>query len=287
MCIAILKIKGKRISDDVLKTCYANNPDGCGFAYVDNGIIKVFKTLNFEEFLQEYKKVEDKSNMLLHFRIATHGKVNVNNCHPFKLNHRMVLIHNGVISGYGGNKVDEDSITDTQDFINKTIGQIGWKNWKNPAFRELVGKAIGYSKFCILDASDSYAIINESAGYWVDGNWYSNKSYEPKKYTYSKKDYDYDNDYWYGTKYKYDKTLNKWLPDKKKSAASSDEEKLIMRCRHCNKNFKVSEGLLFHTCPDCGRISKEEVGFEIDGVDYFYDDKYYYSKDTDTVVKCK
>lgn len=266
MCIAILKTKGNPISDEVLKTCSNNNPDGCGFAYVDDGVIRIFKTLDFNEFLIEYKKVEDKSNMLLHFRIATHGKVNVNNCHPFKLNHRMALIHNGIISGYGDSKSKDDGLTDTQDFINKTIGNIGWKNWKNPAFRELVGKAIGYSKFCILDVSGDYTIINESAGYWVDGNWYSNKSYEPKKYTATRY-----NDCDWGT-YKYNKELNRWLPTERETKKEVLEDKIIMMCKHCNKTFKTDEGFLYPTCPDCGRISRDEVGFEIDGVDYLYDD---------------
>ena len=33
MCIAIVKPAGTVISEDVLKQCFENNPDGAGFAY--------------------------------------------------------------------------------------------------------------------------------------------------------------------------------------------------------------------------------------------------------------
>lgn len=178
MCIAILKPKDKSINKEILEACHDRNKDGMGFAYVNNGKIIIKKFMDFDKFYKEYLDVENISNMLIHFRIATHGNVEVNNCHPFKLNDRMALIHNGIISGYGSKT---DNKVDTQDFIDKVIGKISYKMWKNPSYRELVGDAIGYSKFCILDNQDNYYIINEHKGKWVDGIWYSNDSYKPKQ----------------------------------------------------------------------------------------------------------
>ena len=45
MCIAILKPKDKVLDKELLENCSINNPDGCGFAYLnDEGkiIIKKF-----------------------------------------------------------------------------------------------------------------------------------------------------------------------------------------------------------------------------------------------------
>ena len=36
MCIAILKPNDKTLDKELLETCSINNPDGCGFAYVDD-----------------------------------------------------------------------------------------------------------------------------------------------------------------------------------------------------------------------------------------------------------
>lgn len=136
MCIAILKPIDKTISKETLEICSNNNPDGCGFAYVKDNEVIIKKFMEFEDFYKEYSKVETTSTMLIHFRIATHGKVELKNCHPFKLNNRMALVHNGIISGYG----DKETKTDTQDFIDKVIGNISYKMWKNPSYVTLVEK---------------------------------------------------------------------------------------------------------------------------------------------------
>lgn len=257
MCIAILKTKEATITDEVLRTCYNNNKDGCGFAYCENKTVYIKKFMNFDRFLEEYKKVEGKSNMLIHFRIATHGGVNVDNCHPFILNDRMALIHNGIIAGYG----DKTNKSDTRDFIDKVIGNISHRMWRNPSFRELVGNAIGYGKFCILDTDDNYYIINEHKGEWVDGVWYSNTSYKPKVVyssaeTYSNNTTNYKRYYGY---YEYD-------------FYGLD---LVFRCKDCGEEFTKKEGKsLLYACPKCHKYNTEEVGWIQDGLKYYcYDDK--------------
>ena len=178
MCIAILKLKDTILDRDTLKTCAENNPDGCGYAYVDNGKIHINKFMKFDDFWKSFDEVQRNHVMLIHFRIATHGEVNLYNCHPFKLNNRMALIHNGIISDFGSKKENK---SDTRDYIEKVIGKISYKMWNNPAFRDMVGRDISSSKFVILKDDESYFIINESKGHWGDGAWYSNYSYEKPK----------------------------------------------------------------------------------------------------------
>lgn len=253
MCIAILKTKEATITDEVLRTCYNNNKDGCGFAYCENKTVYIKKFMNFDRFLEEYKKVEGKSNMLIHFRIATHGGVNVDNCHPFILNDRMALIHNGIIAGYG----DKTNKSDTRDFIDKVIGNISHRMWRNPSFRELVGNAIGYSKFCILDTDDNYYIINEHKGEWVDGVWYSNTSYKPKV-VYSSAKTCSNNTTNYKNYYGYYECDFYGLD-------------LVFRCKDCGEEFTKKEGKsLLYACPKCHKYNTEEVGWIQDGLKYYY-----------------
>lgn len=252
MCIAIVKPKDKVIPKEILKTCCENNPDGMGFAFCKDNNIYIRKYLkDFEKFYKEYSKVETTSPMLIHFRIATHGGVNIENCHPFVLNSRMALIHNGIISGYG----DKEKKSDTRDFIDRVIGNISHKQWKNASFRELVGNAIGYSKFGILDTQGNLYIINENKGYWTDGVWYSNKSYEPKKVitTTYKKNED-------------DTTSYNWYKEKK--------YKSHFKCEHCGKTFLVDGYTYYSKCPHCGKYSCDNIGYQIDGKDYMYDEDY-------------
>lgn len=287
MCIAILKPKGMDISKEILQTCSEANPDGMGFAYIDKDRMYIKKFMEFDEFYKAFKKVKNKSTMLIHFRIATHGKVELDNCHPFFLNSRMALIHNGVISGYG----DKEKKSDTRDFIDRVIGNISWKQWKNPSFRELVGKSIGYSKLAILDITGDYYIINEDKGYWDNGIWYSNKSYEPKKKvtyityptttTNTSKDYDpygdEDYDTWwsktYSTKFN-DTTTDKESTSKKydSSVSSTDDEKVIYKCKCCGAEFNEDYEMDDVLCEVCHSSNVEDIGFMYRKEKYYYDD---------------
>lgn len=276
MCIAILKPKDKTISKETLKTCFDNNKDGCGFAYCDKGTVMMCKYMKFEDFYNDYIKVENKSNMLIHFRIATHGGVNLENTHPFKLNNRMALIHNGVISGYG-NKTDK---SDTRDFIDRVIGNISWKMWKNPSFIELVNSSIGYSKLVILDKSGEYFIVGESKGEWHDGVWYSNTSYKPRTYkTYTSYNYtkqgkvwdmygDEPYDAWYEREVKNKYKVN---DNKKVNTPKDDGEYYIYKCKKCGKEMYFGENEEAF-CDVCRSDELDEIGFYFEKTKYLYED---------------
>ena len=275
MCIAILKPKGVSISKEILETCHNNNKDGMGFSYIDGDKMYIKKFMKFDEFYKEFEKVQDKSTMLIHFRIATHGKVEVKNCHPFWLNHRMALIHNGVISGYG----DKNSKTDTQDFIDKVIGNISWKEWKNPCYRELVGKAIGYSKLAILDITGNYYIINENLGEWSDGIWYSNQSYKPKQTTSYVVNRDYNAWDMYSEE-SYDDWYKKWKEKNSKKSDSSAylDGDVVYRCEKCKNEFVKGYEVENVCCDKCNSDDVKDVGFIYHNEIYYYDK---YLKDVD------
>lgn len=261
MCIAILKPQGKSLSRELLYNCYTNNPDGCGFAYHTGDDVVINKFMDFEDFYKEYVKYDGKYTMLIHFRIATHGAIELDNCHPFILNHRMALIHNGVIAGYG----DKATKSDTRDFIDKVIGNISWKMWKNQSFCELVGNAIGYSKLAILDKTGGYVIINEQKGLWEEGVWFSNSSFKTatKKYTYGKQTYLTDN--------------------KKNEEKKKDEEDLqayyedlwansqfIYKCGDCGKEWYDNGYSWDVECGGCKSSNCYEVGYVYNGKEERY-----------------
>ena len=245
MCIAILKPKDKTLTKELLETCSENNRDGCGFAYVnDNKEMIIKKFMDFKSFWKEYKKVQDDKTMLIHFRIATHGNVELANCHPFKLNEHMALIHNGIISGYGSKT---ENISDTKDFIDKVIGNISYKMWKNPSFRTLVSGNIGYSKLVILDTDENYYIINENKGEWVDGVWFSNSTYQKKKTVVSA-------------------TKQSTTP-----STTKDTWGYIMRCPSCNKEY-ITTKWYEDVCKNC-KHKLEVVGYCYQGNKTYYKGK--------------
>lgn len=54
MCIAIVKPQGTEISDEYLKNCFENNPDGAGIAYARDGKLYIVKGIfNQNTFIKQ------------------------------------------------------------------------------------------------------------------------------------------------------------------------------------------------------------------------------------------
>ena len=182
MCIAIYQPEGLILDDKTLRTCYDNNPDGCGMAYIreDNGKIEIYKSLKFKKWLKRYHRMTQenaKSPFLIHFRIKTHGVVATENCHPFKIDNEHAFIHNGMITKCAPKDRNGDK-SDTRLF-NEMILQSLPKGWfQNQAIKDLIEPWIGNSKLAILNKNGEVNIINEEKGNWNEGVWFSNTSYE-------------------------------------------------------------------------------------------------------------
>ena len=80
MCVAIYKPAGiETPSLDTLKQCWDANPDGAGFALRTEGeySIGIHKGyMTWKQFVAAYEKyrlADFTGDLLLHFRIATHG----------------------------------------------------------------------------------------------------------------------------------------------------------------------------------------------------------------------
>lgn len=185
MCIAIYKPANKDIDKATLQRCFTANPDGAGFLYNTPTKVKIRKGFfDFDSFYQAYSAHKTKA-MLIHFRIKTHGAVEVSNCHPFYVTDELGFIHNGIISEHGGNK----EVSDTRDFNQKILRPLvksfGYGVIHSPQIQPLVEKYIGYSKLVFMDKDGDVVIYNEQMGNWNDDVWFSNYSWKaPEPYEY-------------------------------------------------------------------------------------------------------
>lgn len=179
MCIAIMKPAGKDVSDDAIKECFKRNPDGAGFAWhvPSDDHIEIQKGFfNAEMFIAAYREnVTTDHTAMLHFRIATIGPKNEENCQPFRTNHG-VLSHNGPClnrSLCSGTKSMSDSMQFAEELVkDHTRDEI----IKNAVF---LSYFIGSEKVVFLFNDGNFVIINEAQGAWDGGVWYSNSSYKP------------------------------------------------------------------------------------------------------------
>lgn len=187
MCIAVFRPKGVKIRKKVLKQCFEQNPDGAGFAFPTKNahfvkIVKGFFT--FRSFWHSYRQYQERDEpMVIHFRVATSGQIDSNNCHPWRINKENVLIHNGVLEHKLG--LQDNNLSDTGLFVRHVLAPIFNNSpeiWRESAFKWMIEECIGYSnKLVVLNKNGDHIIFNEKAGDWFEGAWFSNTTYKTER----------------------------------------------------------------------------------------------------------
>lgn len=174
MCVAIVIPAGKRISLEQVRACHTANDDGCGLAYVKGKTVKIIKGLfKPDDFYQKYLEVADKYGdkaMLMHFRIATMGRVADRNCHPFPICGG-AMIHNGSL--WSGPLSNEKS--DTAEFA-EMFGKMMKEKYVSSSM-DKIDKAVSYNKLAMLYGSGRYYTTNSSQWRDIDGVLFSNTSW--------------------------------------------------------------------------------------------------------------
>jgi hypothetical protein len=174
----IAKPAGATIDATVLKRVVDNNPHGHGLAWFDPefGGIRLWKnTERPDAWIRKAESLEGHA-ALLHTRWATHGVRTDHNVHPFWLGRSKlaVLGHNGIITSMPDHKVDSD----TRVYIDRVLNHMPDWWWRDANLCALVERSIGGSnKFAVLDRQGEFAIMNERAGEWHQGVWYSNAGF--------------------------------------------------------------------------------------------------------------
>lgn len=178
MCLAIYKPSDVLPDWGALEEGFKFNRDGAGFVAVSDGKLVVSKGhFTFDAFREAYRPYVDLQ-AAIHFRWATHGKKDTQNCHPFLITDDLAVIHNGVLNI----KCDlNDDMSDTWHYVQHILTPMAERDpdffWQ-PEMIFLGESAIKGSKFVFLRADGETMIWNESDGHWAGDIWYSNASYK-------------------------------------------------------------------------------------------------------------
>ncbi|WP_333624291.1 class II glutamine amidotransferase [Sphingobacterium siyangense] len=177
MCIAILNTTGK-LDYELFVSCWESNPDGAGIAYVDQNNVRFMKEMeSVYDFYLQYCAIRAGNDlpMIIHFRVATSGMVNEENCHPFEVFPGLAMAHNGILDHVNPTA----STCDTRIFNKQILSGLPKDFMYNEAIKQLLTVFIEDSLIIFLDKYGMYNILNERLGHWDEHhqNWFSNYSY--------------------------------------------------------------------------------------------------------------
>jgi hypothetical protein len=225
MCILIKHPANTVFSDELLLDFYQHNSDGFGAVYSENGKLVVIKTLgNPDEIKAIYQETLKGRECIIHYRMKTHGDIDMDNCHPYRVTDDVWMAHNGILSM--GNPIDPRK-SDTWHFIEFILRPALTGNPDllfDIDFQDYIADMIGGSnKFAFMHSSGKSVIINEAAGVKHEGAWLSNTyawsaakyghgfSYNRSSYS---KSYNIMGDYWDEDLRSYSKTTKTTTGDK-------------------------------------------------------------------------
>jgi len=163
------------------------NDDGLGIMYRENGRVKVAKSVGTQdERFALFREHRDKPCWAMHSRMRTHGEINEDNCHPYKIMDiddgdpiDMYMMHNGVLSN--APSIDKKQ-SDTWHYVEYILKPLIKNNanlfWDNDHINSLIQDHIGKTnKFLFMRSDDveyPVLILNHGAGVERNGMWLSN-----------------------------------------------------------------------------------------------------------------
>ena len=183
MCL-IISGQSSKIRDTLLNTSglikdiYETNPDGIGIMYGTSKGLKVVKVLpktvaEATDFIRKLPK--DDRELALHWRWATHGDKNMDNCHPYDIIPGYVaLMHNGVLhTGNDADKSKSDTWHFVQDFMQTAVHAYPDLVF-DAGYALMLEELIGDNRLVIMNGEGRIQHINKEQGIEDAGLWFSN-----------------------------------------------------------------------------------------------------------------
>jgi hypothetical protein len=244
MCIIIIKKAGiKTPSRKTLKRCFDANPDGAGIAYYNKGDKGCTISKGFMDWVDfcaavESMPITQDTTAIYHFRIATHGSVTPEKCHPFPVSNKLAdldailintpvaMAHNGILRQHApSNGVN---MSDTQIFCQTILSQpVIMDNLDNPTIQALLESHVSGSRVVIM--RPQLVMLGD----WIaesNGLLFSNSSYKREQW---------------------DSWPSAWTYDKPRKAISTPP---VPRAMFAN-----------HDCDFCGIVDDLQYSNEVEG----------------------
>lgn len=189
MCLIIQKPANVPIPFDLLESAFNHNRDGWGVMWAKDGAIQTVKGFDMASLVEATDSPEfAEKDGFVHLRIGTAGKVNLDNCHPFKVNDNIYLMHNGIL---GVTQSVSKDMSDTWHFVRNYVEPVLSKYpdaFMNEDWITDMEYFIGSgNKLALMNSNGDFSLVNRRAWTRYEGLMLSNVYSCPIKYRY--KDY--------------------------------------------------------------------------------------------------
>ena len=201
MCIIVAKPRNTQLPTwNTLEKCFKRNPDGAGFMYSHEGVVHIKKGfMTFGEFKKAFREEKkhfdfEKEAVVFHFRIATHGEVSKECCHPFavstdldrlretEVTARYGCAHNGIIYGRNTNNRKSDSMDYIMNIVAPLARLTRTDLCRDKYALNILKDTLGNTnKLAIMDGEGNVRLVG---AFTEDkGVYYSNTTYKYPKVT--------------------------------------------------------------------------------------------------------
>jgi hypothetical protein len=187
MCLIVYKENSNGVfTNRQFRSMIHRNADGLGIMWREDGRVKFDKVLGTpKDKFELFRKYRSMESWAMHARMKTHGKIDLDNCHPYELMSidrgdaiDLFVMHNGVLSS--APEVNKD-MSDTWHFMEYIIKPIVTANldllWNDDHFQTWLASTIKGSKLLFMRSDDvehPVLILNHDAGKEESGCWLSN-----------------------------------------------------------------------------------------------------------------
>ena len=173
MCLIIHQPRGLTLPRRTLESAAKRNADGFGLMTAASGALRIFRTLDPEEALALYYAHGAGRECVLHWRLTTHGRTDLENCHPFTPAPGVAVAHNGVLDV----GTPHTGMSDTWHFVRYVLAPMlaaDPQALKDPDTVAVLEGLTRGSRLAAMHADGTVTILHRRSGVEHQGAWYSN-----------------------------------------------------------------------------------------------------------------
>ncbi len=269
MCLIIVQKEGDSLTDDEIVDIAWRNADGFGVMWHDSGKVRIRKVMpaDADEAIKAYRDHADRRECVIHWRMATSGRIDVDMAHPFRIAPSLGFAHNGVIGGWGS-KTESDTAELVRRVLRPALEDRA-ASLDDPTVQSLISQWAG-GVFVFLDGRGTVHKLGQTHnGIEHKGRWYSNTyawdapgRVVPSWGTYRKVGFRREPDVLEATEYEALFSSDPAELEELADHVDPDVRALVAQNEHCPR--RVLQNLLHDEDPDVVEAARENPALPLD-----------------------